>query len=318
MATTQYLTGRKWKVSRDGKASVTAKYRVLLETPLVKDAEGNSLASVPVPGDEHPTRDDLEVASVDYEEEQSQGGQKIVMATVNYESKVSTSEIISTELPIKYQVDEWGWDAGTEDRELLNDVETNDPVVNSAGDPFDSVPKVHVYSPTFTKVMKFPSRMSGTVAFNGHVNDAQITIGDVVCAPGTLLVSVSEKRIFGDPDWNYSYTVQLKYKSNKVNVFGAETNPTEIGWHAAIADLGMRQIDPDDDTKRILIRQRDKETGEMCVVSSPALLDGNGYAISDTDTDRSPRNLLFKAYAEATIPSWFYSEPPIVRPTEGN
>ncbi len=55
----------------------------------------------------------------------------------------------------------------------------------------------------------------------------------------------------------------------------------------------------------------DPETGKMCVVTSPALLNGNGYVRSETANDE-PYNLKFKAYERASIPSWFYSEPTLL------
>lgn len=314
---TDVLAGRKWKRARDKKNTITVKYRVKLDAVLAIGREGGNLAGVPKPGDQHPNDDNLEVASVDYEEESGTGFEKYVVATVNYEAKNSASETISEEAGVKYQVDEWGWDAGTDEKELIDDVRSTDndpkPVLNSAGDPFDAVPKVSVYAPVFTKVMKWGSRRSGATAYSCKVNDSEITIGGRSCAAGTLLCIVSEKRIFGDPDWNYSYTVQLKYKTNKVKLFG-DMETSELGWDVGIADAGMRQKDPADGTKKKLIRMIDQETGQECVVQSPALLDGNGYAISPTDTDQGPRVLRFQAYERTSFPSWFYSEPVIVTP----
>ena len=317
---TNVLAGRKWKRARDRKNTITVKYRVELASALAIGSEGGNLTGVPKPGDQHPNDDNLEVASVDYEEESGSGLAKFVIATVNYEAKNSASETtIQEEGGVKYQVDEWGWDAGTDEKELIDDIrstETNPkPVLNSAGDPFDAVPKVSVYAPVFTKVMKFGSRRSGATAFSCKVNSEEITIGGRTCAPGTLLCIVSEKRIFGDPDWNYAYTVQLKYKSNKVKLHG-DSETSELGWDVGIADAGMRQKDPDDQTKKKLIRMIDQETGQECVVQSPALLDGNGYVISPTDPDQGPRVLRFQAYERTSFPSWFYSEPVIVTPPE--
>jgi hypothetical protein len=55
---------------------------------------------------------------------------------------------------------------------------------------------------------------------------------------------VSEQRIFGDHDWNYRYTIQLKYKSNYAKS-GGGTNPIEYGWDIPIIDCGMRELDSD-------------------------------------------------------------------------
>jgi len=321
-AEVKMLSGRKWKKTRDKKDSITVKYRCILDATIASGSEGAAISGVPVVGAAHPANNKLEVSSVDYEEESAAGGQKIVTASVTYDPKESSSETIQQqEGDIVYQCDEWGWDSGTEERDLVDEFAIQgaaaNPVVNSAGDPFDSSPKVSVPAPVFTKVMKFAARQSGALDFNCKTNDGLTTIGGTSFAIGTLLCSVAEKRIFGDANWNYQYTVQLKFKSNKVKLAGNNAK-TECGWDPVVVDAGMRQKDATDATgkRKVLIRMRDQETGQMCTVSSPALLDGNGYAISETDQDQSPRNLRFRAYERATFPGWFYSEPSLVAPTD--
>lgn len=156
--------------------------------------------------------------------------------------------------------------------------------------------------------MKFKQRQSGAMAFNCKVNSGAITIGGMSCAIGTLLCSVAEKRLIGDPVWKYQYTVQLKFKSNPVKI-GGDGTATDIGWDVAITDAGMRAKTSVGDGEEIrLIRRIDKETGKMCTVTSPALLNGNGYVRSETANDEI-YNFRFQAHERASFPSWFYSEP---------
>ena len=182
------------------------------------------------------------------------------------------------------------------------------PVVNSAGDPFDSVPEVEAPAPTFTKVIKFAGRHR-YADFLCTVNANEVTIGGMTCAPYTLLCSVSEKLNIGDNQWPYTYTVRLKYRTNIITK-GGDTQAGEIGWQVAVVDAGMRE--KDDTTGELkLIQILSKETGQAANVTAPELLDGHGKAVarSASGAPATPYNLTFMAYKAVTWPSWFYSEP---------
>lgn len=299
------LDGRKWSDTNDG-GSVKRRFRI---TGLaVGFTPAWNYTGLPKIGDVHPALGDFVVASREFEE--GQGKEKTtVIVTVNY-SPVTTETSGTGEDARTIQVDEWGWDDGTDERELVTDVDGTQ-VLNSAGDPFDSVPKVMTPAPTFTKIMRFKARQTGWSGCNCKVNNAPVTIGGVTYAAGTLLCTVSEKRIIGDKDWKYSYSVHLKYKSNKVNIEG-ESTATEIGWDVAVLDAGMRALQTvGNEEKKVVIRVIDQEKGVPCVVTSPALLDGGGHVRSETDPSE-PYNFRFKAYERVSIPSWFYSEPTLL------
>lgn len=299
------LDGRRWSDSRDG-GSVKRRFRI---TGLaVGFTPSFSYTGLPNIGDAHPTLAGFECSSREFEE--GQGKDKITaIVTVNYDPV--TSETSGTGEDQKTcQVEEWGWDEGTDERELVTDVDGTQ-VLNSAGDPFDSVPKVSTPAPTFTKVMKFKQRQSGWFGCNCKVNSGNVTIGGITFAEATLLCTIAEKKIIGDKNWKYQYTVHLKYRSNKVKIEG-DSAATEIGWDSAVLDAGMRALQTVGEEEKVsLIRKVDPETGKMCVVTSPALLDGNGHARSETDTSE-PYNFRYKAYERVSIPNWFYSEPTLI------
>ena len=179
-------------------------------------------------------------------------------------------------------------------------------VVNSAGDPFDTVPQVSVYSPVFTKIVKFTARQSSAMACNCKVNSGALTIGSMSCPEGSLLCSVEEERLIGDANWKYRYTIRLKYKTNKVKIALAN-NLTDIGWDVAVTDAGMRELQ---NGMPVIITRPGKENGVPCAVTSPELLDGQGGAVarSASGTAAVPYNFRFKAYERTSIPSWFYTE----------
>ena len=291
------LDGRKWSDTTSG-GSVKRRFRI---TGLaVGFTPAWNYTGLPKVGDAHPSLTGYYCTSRDFEEGEGKAKTTVVV-TVNYEP-TTTETSGEGESAVACQVDEWGWDDGTDEKELTSGVDGT-PVLNSAGDPFESVPKVSAPAPVFTKVMKFKARQSGWQSVVCCVNSSQITVGGVTCPVGSLLCTVGEKRIIGDENWKYQYTVRLRYKSNKVKIAGADSL-TDIGWDVAITDAGMRELDYNGEKK--IIRAIDKETGKMCTVTSAALLDGKGKKLAD---DKEPYNFRFQAYSRASFPNWFYSEP---------
>jgi len=295
------LDGRTWGDTTSG-GSITRRFRI---TGLaVGFTPAMSYIGLPSIGDAHPAFANYTAKSRNFTE--GQGSEKqTVTVEVNYEPTVAEAGG-SGETAYEGKVDEWGWDGSTEERELTTAADGT-PVLNSAGDVFNSVPSVSVPAPVFTKVMKFSSRKSGALAHNCKVNATEITIGDKACPARSLLCTISEKRLFNDAKYRYVYTIQLKFRSNPVKVAGAQA-VTDIGWDTAITDAGMREKASNGEL--VLIKQIDKETGKVCTVSSEELLNGQGKAVTrQAGQAVQPYNIQFQAYETTTFPSWFYSEP---------
>lgn len=295
--------GRKYTVDSNGISSLKKEFVVIQDAVMSADGEAVSFPGVPAIGSAHPNFPGLYVDSYDVQEGEGKDKQTLIV-TVNYEPLTTETSGTGTDAQT-VAVDEWGWDDGTDERELTSGVDGT-PVLNSARDPFDSVPKISTPAPVFTKVMKFKDRQTGWASSNCKVNSAEVTIGGTAYPIGSLLCTVSEKRIIGDANWKYQYTVHLRYKSNRVKIGGANT-VTDIGWDVAVADAGMRALDAGGNPK--LIRVVDSETGKMCTVTSPALLNGQGGKLPDGD---EPFNFRFQAYERVAFPAWFYSEPTLV------
>lgn len=294
--------GREYDVDGNGISSLSRDYIVIQDDVMDADGEVVSFTGIPAIGSAHPNFHGLVVK--DYKIKEGSGSdKKVLTVTVNYEP-VELEEIdLDDDEKDTCAVDEWGWDDGTDERELTTGVDGTD-VRNSAGDPFESVPRISVPAPTFTKVMRFKTRQTGWASHRCKINSSDVTIGGVSCPAYTLLCTVGEKRIFGNKDWKYQYTVHLKFKSNKVDLNNSGT-PTEIGWDVAVADAGMREVDTVTGEKK-LIRVMDKETGKMCAVTSATLLNGNG---GKADDNYPAYNFRFQAYERTSFPAWFYSEP---------
>ena len=292
--------GRKYSVDSSGIPSLKKDFIVILDDVMAADGEKLTFPGVPPMGSPHPSYPGLVVHSYDVQEGEGKDKQTLIV-TVNYEPQTTETSGEGQEA-VSCVVEEWGWDDGTDEIELTCG-QDGTPLLNSAGDPFESVPKVMTPAPVFTKVMKFKDRQSGWNTAMCVVNSSPVTIGDISFPAGSLLCTVCEKRIIGDNNWKYRYTVKLRYKKNLQKIEGAD-QLTDIGWDSAVVDAGMRELD--DNGGKKLIRVVDKETGKMCTVTSAALLDGNGKKLGD---DGKPYNLRSQAYARAEIPKWCYSEP---------
>lgn len=319
---TKFKAGRSYKVGQNGAGDVSLKYQVLLTEPLGENELPTSFAGVPAIGSVHPSRPGLYALS--YDVSQPDGAAKHTLdVTVNYgpaDITVSPGEE-EGDPDVIDAVTEWGWDDGTGEKELVTSVavgnEAAKPVLNSAGDPFDSVPTINVPTPTFTKVIR-SSELKAYAQYFCTVNAGAVTIGGVTCPAGTLLCTVAMKKIIGEWRLPYEYTIHLRYRSNIVSNTYPPAASDEIGWDAAVTDAGMREID--DTTGELkLIQVISKETGQPATVSAPELLDGHGKRVARTSQgEATPVVLTFHAYHRANFPEWFYSEPPTPTPPADN
>ena len=305
--------GASYSVSENGAENIQTRYQVLLNRPIDVSAELlTEIKGIPEIGTEHPQRPGYFVSH--YEVSQPSGAAKHTLnVTVKYAPITSSGGGEGEEEEDENQVEEWGWSDATSSKELVEDV-TGKPVVNSAGDPFDSVPTVDSPAPVFTKVMKFRSRQMSLFQYFCTVNAKSVTIGGDSFPPCTLLCTVSETRLLGNENWNYQYTVKLRYKSNKASI--AYDSPEECGWDVPIQDRGMREFDSATG-KLVFIQTFSRETGTPVEVTSAELLNGNGQAVNrdpGTSSDIPVYNFRFQAYPRKDWPSWFYSEPPLSAP----
>lgn len=308
--------GARYDVTPNGATSISQIYQIVLSRPLAPGelittfTDGTN--SVPAIGTEHPNRPGYYAAK--YAVSQPRGVAKSTLdLTLTYEPIGSTTDVIiegETPTNVDSLVVEWGWTDGTTSRELLRGVDNNEtPVVNSAGDPFETVPTVETPAPEFVKVVKFKTRQTYW-DYMCTINSAAMTIGSVSCPAKSLLCTVCEKLNIGDSVWPYQYTIRLRFRSNVIKrTYAAAAE--EIGWNVAVVDAGMREIDSTTG-KLQLIQILSEETGQLATVTSPELLDGAGHKVDrsgQTGGSGQPTLLVFQAYKTATFPNWFTSEP---------
>lgn len=308
MGRTFLKDGRKWNVNVNGINNLTKTYVIQLDTNNLgenAEIENFQLYGIPPIGSQHPLYSYLIVDSYSIEEGEA-SEKKLIKVTVNY--VIDDTVISGGSLDDDEAVEQWGWDVGVEQKEVIYNLwdQKEGPLLNSAGDVFDNVPVCDFPAPIFTKIIKTKDRKNW-LDLNCTLNKNSISIGSMSCPQKSLLASISEQRIFGDSNWKYRYTIQLRYKTNLSNL-GAGTNPIDFGWDIPVIDCGMREKGIDGKLKTIM--QVDQETGKPCAVTSAELLDGDGKAVSRAEGNTpNPYIIRVQAYKTETFPSAFYSEP---------
>lgn len=306
-----------YNVNDSGAADISLRFQVQLSAPLGQGelitSFSDGTTSIPAIGTVHPAREGYYVTN--YEVRQPQGAAKNTLdVTVKYSPQSFVTEGGGGEPPEPEYVsliEQWGWDDGTSQRELITAADANKtPVLNSAKDPFDSVPQIETPAPTFTKVVRFAERKTGWFDYNCKVNDQSVTIGGISFPAGTLLCTICETIDIANFNWPFKYSIRLRYRTNKALIAGETANLTECGWDAVVCDAGMREVDSTTG-KLKLIQIVSAETGQISNVTSPELLNGNGQAVTRGSgvSTVNPYNFRFKAYEDASFPAWFVSQP---------
>jgi hypothetical protein len=307
--------GTGYSVNDSGATDIALHFQVQLSEPLGQGQLFTSFSdgttSVPAIGSVHPARQGYYASN--YEVKQPSGSAKNTLdVTVKYAPQSFVTEGGGGDPPepeFVSLIEQWGWDDGTTQRELVTAVDGT-PVLNSAKDPFDSVPQVETPSPTFTKVVRFAERKAGWFNYNCKVNDQTVTIGGISFPAGTLLCTICETIDIANFNWPFKYSVRLRYRTNEALIAGETANPEECGWDAVVCDAGMREVDTMTGQLKV-IQVLSSETGEPVNVTSPELLNGAGQAVTrgSQSSPVTPYNMRFKAYKDTTFPGWFTSQP---------
>lgn len=302
------LSGREWSVTKDGEnvvaTGVTATYEVFFATHVDNAALFTSVTGLPAIGAAHPSFPGLFAQG--YKVKEGEGSEKN-----RYEIGVEYAPVSVTGTPEEGEegvqpecyVESIGWRTGSVARDFVVDAETGVAVLNTAEQPYESVPQVDRPSPTWYKVFKTKARQSSYVDYYGSVNGSEMTVGGHSCAKDTLrCVQADEEMIFNDPaGYKYRYSIALQYLSNKVKLRDAKKE-TECGWQLALVSTGT--------VKRnglfiLRITVKDDD-GNSVPVSAPVLLDADG----DFNPRReNPYTVEYVAYPRTDFPSIFTSEP---------
>lgn len=168
--------------------------------------------------------------------------------------------------------------------DVTTDVETGLLVVNSAGDPFDSVPQKRTFGAEIRIEFDTATFPKADYLLNGCVNNASFTIFGLTFTDHALLLRV-EVTDSDDPDhrWHCTYTFTQKINPVKppAGYSGDEGEETvDIGWDVAFAECGFQYLDENDNDKKVKFVVPD-ENGGLKEPSLPMPLDEFGHPAAE-------------------------------------
>ena len=297
---------RKWQVDSTGTLQGVTRRYIIVRDALPAGTAAEEIAScvgLPAIGSKHSEKFDRLIVSGYSFEEGEDAEKRVLYCDVTY-SVDAVTETDAEDQTKTQAVVSWGWHSGSVSRDLVRNAKDGSLVVNSAGQPFDSVPQIDFPAPTLNKVIKTKTRQSGWMGMQGKINSGAITIGGISAAAHQVrCVQVDEERLFNDEgDFKYQYSCAFQVMSNKTSIKGGSA--TEIGWDIAVVDCGTMQLVND---KLVPIKSISQETGQEVFCSSPVLLDGSGKAVLTKDAKAYAFQI--QAYEETTFPVLMYSEP---------
>lgn len=313
MSMTAKLKGfRKWQVDQGGNLSgFTARYQAIREgnpTGTMADIV-TSISGLPPIGEaiDETLFPNMIVRGYSMEEGEI-NERRIITIDVTCSLRDPQNWDVSQFPPRGQAIQELSFTSGSVSRDLTHDAITGALVLNSAGQPFDSVPQIDVPSPVFRKVLKVKSAKDWA-KYQGKVNASAITVGGVSCAPHQVRCVQADRVKLWNDEFGFveQWTIGLQIMSNVAEIEGESA--TEIGWDLAIVDQGTMQKNDGSSGQEgdvVPIMVTSAETGKEIAVSQPVLLDGQGYAMLEQGA--TPYAFRYAPYAETNFPSDFYSE----------
>jgi hypothetical protein len=214
---------------------------------------------------------------------------EVVVAYTRAETITTTQEDES------FQITGRTWDVSESAVDLTADVATGAPLVNSAGDPFDSVPQRIVSSPKVSFTRKETRNPAAIIALNGTINEEAITVLGVAFPPhcAKLKVVVADSMDDTSGALRYSGNYEILGRNLNVMIDGALT---DIGWDEAMIECGYAFLAPGSPPVKMKILEPD-ESGEKREVSSPKLLNADG-------TQNMTKTPVVRRVVSCTVADW--------------
>ena len=308
-ATAELLGNRRWTVNANGViTSLTRRYQIVRDSlPAGTSAdEVATFAGLPSLRSAHTAGSALKCVGYSFEEGDI-NGRRVLYVDVSFST--DASEAAEANKPPRGQaVESIGWRSGSVQRDMVKDAITGKMLLNTAGQPFDSVPQIDIPSPVFTKVIKTTTRQSSWLSCYGSVNSGTMSLGGVSCAAHCVrCVQCDEERLWNDEfGFKYKYTCGFQVMKNVASIAGE--SETDIGWDLAAVSTGTMELKTvGSDEVLVPISVISKETGKEVYVSQPVLLDEDGHA--QTDSNAEPYAIRYRPYPAVTFPDAMYSEP---------
>lgn len=210
------------------------------------------VSGLPEEGDEHPANADLTVA--EFKVADCSPGEVFRRISVVYsrgdeesESGGSGSESLGKLTALDYPI-------YTQSGDLVADFESGAPVINSAGDVFDSVPTVEtLYTGVhWTRRLSTWSKVAGQLALSGTVNSAAVTIYGVAFRKRTARLRITARNTFDGSSrpWELDVTVEPRHcfvesgaaflpDSTMASYDAVPGQGYDVGWDVPLLECGF-------------------------------------------------------------------------------
>lgn len=170
--------------------------------------------------------------------------------------------------------------------DLVADAITGDPVLNTAGDPFERVPARRILLPGVHWTWSWPAFPEAHLALSGTVNSAAIAIYGLAVGArrGLLRVTVRYEPDAASRPWVADYVVEVASTPVLGDWYAPSGAPSrydapaqqggaiDVGWDAALLEVGYVYLD---NGVRVRATELD-EQGRAVAPSSPILLTSAG------------------------------------------
>lgn len=206
-------------------------------------------------------------------------GSRVWVVDVSYVLKpIFSGEAPGGDSDVEIESVNWGYVESQED--AVFDAKSKLPILNSAGDPFDSVPQKIVCSPQVTIVRNEAASPAPLIWHTGKINSSEVTIAGVTFSEHSAMIRITaEDTLESSLRYRVTYEIVGKSKVAFVESMSAGAGPqatfeeTDVGWNMPMLQCGYQYID--DSGKKVKFATVD-ESGELKEVSQPQLLTSAG------------------------------------------
>jgi hypothetical protein len=262
------------------------------DIPGVKEPDG-----IPDALSSHPAWPSLRRGEVTYRSAAEMSGSVVWFAEVEYgrhTTKSSHSSGGSSPVTVQTRIVERSWPVYEVQADFTTDAISTDPVLNSAGEPFDSVPQIKQRW-LGARVKRAESRFpTDALALDNTVNQAETTVLGVRFPEHSARLEVSvEDTLAVGSESRYLVTYDIVPCHNFTPPASGSTQTVDRGWDLPILETGFRYRDGDGALVRATVED---ESGGTSPSPQPVLLDENGALLGQA---ADPVFRVWSPYAEA-------------------
>lgn len=292
MATLGYWTEKKARLIKQGEISdggatdVYAIYNSSTEERL----DLSSVSGLPAIGSQHPTDNSLILARFTVAEHTP--GKLFREISAIYETAGSGESSGTGEETTEYRLTALDFPTYTQSGDLVTDQVTGAPVINAAGEVFDTVPQVEKLLTGVHFIQRLKSAPLNILALSGTVNSGSITIYGITFKPRTARLNATARYLFDGSKYPYELDVTIEPRENVINAGSVDLLPAgisddytrddediDIGWDVALLECGYQYRNASGALVRFTVTADD---GSESAPQLPQLLtkDGGDYAAS--------------------------------------